>query len=73
MEARLLAALSALLASQQQSRPLLQPDPALLTAAGTVYSASANLTVVYPSGSDDSFSEYEFSEHEDSLTTADPQ
>ena len=73
LEARLLAALSALLASQQHSRPLHQPDPALLTAAGTARSVSVNLAVVHFSGSDDSFSEDEFSEYEESLATADPQ
>ena len=73
LEARLLATLFALLASQHHSRHLLQPDSALLTAAGSARSASANLAVVYSSGSDVSFTEDEYSEHEDSLATADPQ
>ena len=51
LEARLLAALSTLLASQQHFFLNL----ALLNAAGTARSVSANLAVMHPSGIDDSF------------------
>ena len=73
LKTRLLAALSALFDSQQHSHPLLQPDPALTSAASTTRSASANLADMHSSGSDDSFSGDEFSEYEDSLAVADLQ
>ena len=71
MEARLLAALSALLASQHQSRPSLQPDPVLPLAASTP--CPAHPPVVLSSGRTDSDSDDEFSDHYDSLATADTQ
>ena len=71
MEARLLAALSALLASQHQSRSSLQPDPVLPLPAGTP--CPAHPPVVFSSGGAGSDSDDEYSDHDDSLATADTQ
>ena len=69
MEARLLADLSALLASQHQSHPSVQPDPVMPPPAGTPY--PAHPPDVLSSGRADSDSNDEFSDHDDSLATAD--
>jgi hypothetical protein len=71
MEARLLAARHAVPNAQHPSRFPSQPGPVMPPAAGT--SCSVHPPVVFSSGSDDSFSDEDFSEHAESLATIDPQ
>ena len=68
MEARLLAALSALLVSQHQSRASVLPDPVMPPPAGTPYPAHS--PAVLSSGGAYSDSDDKYSDHDDSLATA---
>jgi len=71
MEARILAALPAVLNAQHPARFPLHSSPVPPAAAGT--SCPVPPSVVFSSGSDDSFSDEDSSDHADSLATIDPQ